>query len=520
MIYLIAIAIALAGCKSRHTAPLEGFGNEDQVLRISSASEPETLDPRKARDLPTVTILNMLYEGLLRLNFSGKPTPGIAESYALSSDQKKYTFKLRKCKWSNGDPITAGDFVRSWKEVLDPLFPAPNAYQLYAIKGAKAAKEGKDSLDNVGIKAIDSQTLEVELETPLAYFTELVCSFFYYPVHSNFSSGNLITNGPFKVRAWKRQSELIVERNENYWDVSEVKLDGIIIQILDEQTALRMYENGEIDWAGSPMGTLPQDSILTLTHQHTLRITNAAGTHWFQFNISKKPFDNEKMRKAFTLALNRKAIVEHVTQGGQKPAEGIVPPSLGLRSKPYFEDNDVPKAFEALQEALKETDTSIDDLPPISLCYISNDRNNKIAQAVQQQWKKTLGISVQLENCESQVFFENRKNSNFQMAMGSWYADFHDPINFLELFKSKNNPTNGTNWEDSSYQNLLDESSKELDPSKRFKLLQQAEALLMRQLPVAPLFFGVFNYVKDDNLLGVYFSDLGYLDFKYAFFGD
>ena len=514
------ILCTLTSCKSKHSATAEGFESGDQVVRIASAEEPTSLDPRKARDLPTATYLNMLYDGLFRLDFHGNPQPAIAESVQISPDQKIYTFKLRKTYWSNGDPLTAGDFVRTWTSILDPQFPAPNAYQFYVIKGAKAAKEGSSLLSEIGLSAPDPYTLVVELEAPLSYFQELVSTFFFFPIHSQSSAGNVIANGPFLLRSWEPRNAFIVVKNPRYWDAHEVRLDGVIVQTLDEHTALRMFENDELDWAGSPMGTLPQDSIQTLRRQQNLQITQGAGTHWFRFNTEKPPFNNANMRKAFNLAINRKAIVEHITQGYQKPATALVPPALGLRANAYYADNDVTGAWVAFQESLAEQDLSKDDLPSVSLYYGASDRNHKIAQAVQQQWSKALSIQVNLQSLEGQLLREKLKTNDYQIAAGSWFADFNDPINFLEIFKFKSNPTNSTGWENSTYAELLNKSSSEKDKQKRNSLLEQAEKVLMEHMPVAPLFFSAFNYVKDESLLGVYFCDLGYLDFKYAFFGD
>ncbi len=519
----VALAIALMGsaCKKRQ-APIDSeFAVEGgEVVKISAIDDPTSLDPRKVRELLPVSILHWLYDGLMRLNFHGKPQNGIAEDVQISDDGKTYTFKLRPSSWSDGTPLTAGHFVNTWKTILDPSFPAPNAYQLYVIKGAKAAKEGKIPLDEVKLHAPDDHTLIVELEAPTAYFLELVATHFYYPVHPDSTDERPITNGPFMLKKWKRHNELSFAKNPRYWDSREVRLDGILLYILDEHTALRMFSLGELDWVGSPMGTIPQDAIPTLKHQHHLHIAPAAGTHWFRFNVESAPFKAEKMRRAFALAINRKDIVEHVTQGNQTPAEGIVPPSFGLKSSDYFDDHDVPKAWYAFQEALEEMKMSKDELPPISLCYVGNDRNNKVVQAVQQQWKKGLGIEIQLDNCEMQVFLDRLAQKNYQIALGGWYADIRDPINFLEVFKYKNTSTNNTGWENREYIQLLNRSDAEQDNTKRLALLGEAQGILMAEMPVAPLFYGAFNYVKADSLLGAYFSDLGFVDFKHAFFGD
>lgn len=515
---LIALLLVLTSCKVRHTDTKDGFKEDEQVLRIACAEELTSYDPRKVRGLVPVTVLHMLYEGLMRLDNHGRPTNALAEAVHLSQDAKTYTFKLRKAKWSNGDPVTAFDFAETWKSILDPNFPAPNAYQFYLIKNAKEAKEGSANPEEIGIKATDPSTLVVELTNPAPYFLDLVCTHFFYAVHPKSSFDQIICNGPFTVKKWKQNNEILFEKNKDYWDREDVHLDGIALYILDDQTALRMFERGELDWAGSPMGTLPQDALPTLKHAHQLRVSPAAGTHWFRFNTGIPPFNNLSMRKAFTYSLNRKDIIEYITQGFQRPAEAIVPPNFGLSKNSYFADHAVPSAWYAFQEALEEMKIAKDELPEIVLSYAVSDRNNKIAQAVQQEWKKALGITVRLEGIESKIFFERLNQKKFQMAIGSWYADFRDPINFLEVFKSKNNTTNNTHWENERFTKLLNKSDKEADSEKRLSLLSKAQGILMQELPVAPLFFGSFNYVKKEELLGVYFCDLGYLDFKYAFF--
>ncbi len=249
-----------------------------------------------------------------------------------------------------------------------------------------------------------------------------------------------IGNGPFKLKNWAHHNSLIFIKNENFWDASEVHLTKITATILDEHTALTLYENRELSWAGSPMDTIPQDAVATLKARHQLRVLPAAGTHWCRYNTAKPPFQNSQMRRAFALSIDRKAIVTHVTQGNQKPALAVVPPSFGLPRHAYFEDHDSPMAWEAFQKGLDALNLSKDDLPSISLSYPANDRNQKLAQALQQQWAKGLGITVTLQGEESKVFLDRLKRGDYQIALGSWYADIQDPVNFLDLFKSKREP--------------------------------------------------------------------------------
>jgi oligopeptide transport system substrate-binding protein len=288
--------------------------------------------------------------------------------------------------------------------------------------------------------------------------------------------------------------------------------------ILEPNTAFQMFLRRALDWTGSPLSILPPDAIPALKSERRLKIAPAAGTHWFRLNVDKPPFDKLNMRKAFAYALNRQAITEHILQGGQIPAMGIIPPSLNLNNKPLFDDNTVVKARELFQAALDEANMTKDQLPPIYLSYKTDERSQKIAQAVQQQWQKAFNIPILLDGCEAKCYFEKINTGNYQIGSGSWFADFRDPINFLDVFKSRDNKTNHTNWENLEYISLLDQSSGEKDPEQRKEVLRQAEKLLVEQMPVIPLFFYTFNYVKTDHLEGVYVSDLGYIDFKNAHF--
>lgn len=495
----------------------------DSYLRIVIANDPISIDPRLVRDLPSSSVMHMLFEGLMRTTNNGKVIPGIAAHVSISNDQKKYTFYLRPSEWSDGSPLTAFDFAETWKIVLSPNFPAPNAYQLYMIKGAKLAKEGKASLESIGVKAIDSQTLTIELEEPTPYFLEMVSCHFFFPVHqslrdpSNKQTTTVISNGPFSIDKWIKRSEFNVVKNPHYWDAENVMLAGISLHVLDEHTALQLFKAGQLDWIGSPLSTIPQDAIIPLKQQNKLQIEQGAGTHWFRINTHNPPFNNEKMRRAFALGVNRQAIVDHVTQGNQQPAIGIIPPSFGLAEQKFYSDNAVTTAQTLFDEALAEEGITKNQLPKIILSYASDDRNHKIAQTVQQQWNKTFGINVILNGNEPQVQLDKVKQGHYQLGVGSWYADIQDPINFLEIFKFQDNPTNQTFWHNNTYTALLDLSSREPDPLKRQKILADAESILMQGMPVIPLFYSAYNYLKSDRVENVYFSPLGYLDFKGAY---
>ncbi len=496
----------------------------EQQLTVAVSADVQTMDPRLMHNTLSTNVVHMLFEGLMYVNAYGEIMPGVAKNVSISEDGLTYTFHLKESAWSDGTPLTAEDFEYTWKSVLNPKFPAPNAYQLFVIKGAQAAKEGKGTLDAVGIKAVDPKTLVVELVQPTPYFIELTTTHFYAPVSRHWAEakdrGSMVSNGPFKFDHVQMGKEFSVVKNPHFWNASQVKLDRITLAVMDDNTALKIFQKGGVEWVGSPMSFIPPDAIATLKMDGKLVFAPAAATTWLVINTEKPPFDQVKMRKAFNLAIDRQGLVDYVIKGSHTPATGIVPLSLLPRARPYFEDNDVPAAWTNFQNALKEAELSKDDMPAISFCYSATDRNHKIAQTLQQQWIKAFGIEVRLEPCESHVYFDRMRQKNYQIGIGSWVGDIKDPINFLEVFKSKENGTNMTRWESADFRELLSASMKVRDRVERLTLLGKAEHLLMENVPVLPLFHVSFNYVKKSDVKGVYFSELGYLDFRHAYRGE
>lgn len=519
-----AAILAIFNSCGKETTPSAQSKNH---LNIAATDDPLSLDPRLVRDLASSTAMRMLFEGLMRVNADGQLVPGVAEKVLVSEDGKIYTFTIRpNAAWSDGTLLTADDFEQTWKTVLSPDFPAPNAYQLYAIKNGKKVKEGRLPTEDLGVTAIDASTLQVELEEPTPYFLELAACHFYFPVSARMRAAPLtaplthpdthVGNGPFKLSEWKPRNTFSVAKNLAYWDAAKVQLDHIALHILDENTSLQMFKSGQLHWAGSPLSTLPQDALTSLKNSGKLSIAPGAGTHWFRFNTQKPPFDKPEVRRAFSLALDRQAIVDHITQGNQLPAIGVIPPILGLDTVYGYSDHSVEEARRLFEKVLSENRMTREDLPKITLCYSANDRNQKIAQAVQQQWKEALGIDVILESSEGKIVIDKMHKGQYLMSLGSWYADINDPINFLEIFKSKENPTNQTFWENARYASLIEQSSIEQSPDKRKILLAKAEMVLLDFMPIAPLFHASYNYLKKPEVVGVYFSPLGYVDFKEA----
>lgn len=510
------ILVMCAACSSkRHDA-----------LRMNIGGEPHTLDPRRARDLQSLTITKMFFEGLSRINPEERAELAMAEKVDISEDGKTYTFHLRPALWSSGETVTAHDFVYAWSKVLDPYFPADQAFQMFVIKNAKRCKDGKTVFEQVGIKALDDKTLQVELEHPIPYFLELTALPVYFPIsqkideaHPRWSTDaqTLVGNGPFKIKEWKHSDHLYAVKNGNYWDVSHVKLEKIELIMVSEDVELKMYENGDLDWAGSPLSTLPVGALRGLKKQGQLQVKPFLATYFFRTNVEAEPFYHPLMRKAFALAIKRSEIVEHVTQGDQLPAMSFLPPSLGIQKAPYFNDGDLAAAKALFEEALSAEGLTLETLPPISLMYIAGERNHLIAQSVQNQWRVAFGIEVQIQAVERKVFFDRITKRNFQLAVGSWTADISDSMNFLEIFKFKAGGSNNTGWENPRYRELLDLALNEGNEQKRRQIFQECESILMQEMPIIPLFHYTLLYVSKQNVKGVVLSHLGGLDFKWAY---
>lgn len=285
--------------------------------------------------------------------------------------------------------------------------------------------------------------------------------------------------------------------------------------MVDNPTALSMFERHELDWVGSPLSTLPTDALASLKQQDLLSVKPAAGIYLLRYQVENSPLDQSKIRQALTLVINRQNLIEHVLQGNQIPAKGLIPPSF-LHCPAHFRDHDIDRAQKLLKEALEDMHLSKDRLPTITISYANGERAHKTAQVIQQQWKENLGIDVQLQSYESKTFYERLKNKDYQVTIGSWFADFYDPISFLDVFKHKDNGTNNTGWEDPEYIQLLSLSCETPHPTNRDNFLVEAEKVLLEKMPIAPLYYGSYNYLKRPDVQGVYFSELGYLDFKHA----
>ena len=279
---------------------------------------------------------------------------------------------------------------------------------------------------------------------------------------------------------------------------------------------LMMFKNNELDWAGSPYSSIPTDAIPSLKTQNLIKSDPFLGTYWIRTNTESGPLRNENLRKALALAINRNEIVTHVTNN-YEPATGIVPTSFGLQNVPYFSDGSEDEARDLFKQAIEKENISIDSFPEFTLTYAADTKNHRIAQAIQNQWKKTLGLNVKLEGLEGPACLEKVAKGNYQLAVGSWIADFRDPISFLEVFKTKLVGTNNTNWESLNYQKALEATYLAKNSEDRLNGLKESEQILMDEMPVIPIFHYTMLYITNDHLKDVILTDSGHIDFKWAY---
>lgn len=509
-------------------------GGEKKILRTNNNSQPGTLDPALATGTHESWILQHVYEGLMRYNDKNELEPGMAESYEVSEDGLTYTFKLRDgIKWSNDDPITAQDFEYSWKRVLDPELASEYSFQLTTyVVGAEEALAGEGSMDDVGIKALDDKTLEVKLKTPTAYFTGLTAFYTLFPVHQASVEGNpewandpnttpIVSNGAFKIAEWNKGSNVLLEKNPNYYDADKVNLDGIDFAMLeDNNTSYSKYQGGEFDLIVSPPSTVVAQG--NEQDNPELKVGADVGVYYFEFNTTEKPFNNAKVRQALSMTIDRKTIVENITQGGQLPAEGIVPPGLlDDTGKDFREANgnliteDVEKAKTLLEEGLKEEGMTVADLNGKVLIYNTDEGHKKVAQAVQEMWKQNLGVEVGLENMEFQVLLDRRKEQDFDIARSGWIGDYADPNTMLDLYMT-DNPQNDSKYSNPEFDALLKTAAGTNDQKVRMDSMKEAEKIITQDLPIIPVYFYTQPRLEKPYVTGVYKNPLAYPTLKYA----
>ncbi len=531
---VLALATVLAACNSDDSTDKDSDSSNDSgesagggELNLLVPSEPPSLHPGLATDTTSSAILQNIFEGLMSRK-DGELIEGAAQEYKISDDFLTYTFTLRDAKWSNGDPVTSEDFKYSWLWTLNPENASEYASILYPIKGAKAYNSGEGSAEEVAISTPDEKTLEVTLEMPTEYFLELTAFKTMSPIHKATQEANptwyseadtIVSNGPYKLTEWVHSGNMVLEKSENYWDADNVAVDTVNIAMVEsEATQMTMFDNDEVDYLGPPYGNISLDAIDRLKTDGSLNIVDKTGVYVYKFNTTDEVMSNANIRKALTYAIDRKALVENITKGEQKPALGLVPNTVeGFGDdEGYYKDADYETAKELLAAGLKELGMSDPSELTVSLSYNTSEAHAAVAQFVQQGWTKELGINVKLDNSEWQVYLDKLTNLDFQAARMGWIADYNDAYTFLEQYDTASNGNNDTGWENPKYAELLTQSNAETDSAARLDLLLQAEAILMDEMPIAPIYFYTDQFVKKDYVSDMESDSLGNIQLKYV----
>jgi dipeptide transport system substrate-binding protein len=498
----------------------------EKVLNLNNGQEPTSFDPPIGFDAVSWNSLNNLMEGLTRLGPDNEPQAATASKWDLSSDGKTYTFHIRSnAKWSNGDDVKASDFVYSWKRLLDPATGSSAAFLGYFIEGGEAYNTGKGSADDVKVKAVDDKTLEVTLTSPSSYFLSIISNPCFFPINEKVATANpkwfaeastFVGNGPFNLTDWQHDSEFTFTKNPKYWDAKHVKLDKVHwAMVNDENTEYQMYKTGQLDTSDVPSELADQ-----LFKSGDVKVEDQAGEYFYRFNLTKAPFQNENIRKAFALAVNQQQMVDLVTKNKEKPAYGFV--SYGFKD-PNGKDfrkqsgdlikTDVAKAKELLKKGMEEE--GYKTLPEVTLTYSTSDVHKKIAEALQQMFKENLGVDVKLANMEASVFATDQKALKFQLSRSSFLADYPDPINFLENFIT-GSPMNRTGWSNAEFDKLIKDAKAEKDEKKRYEMMYQAEKLFLDAAPIIPIHFYNQVYLQNNSVTGIVRHPVGYLELKWA----
>ncbi|MGE6203482.1 peptide ABC transporter substrate-binding protein [Guptibacillus hwajinpoensis] len=534
MLLSLVLLISIVGCTTTENSSSESnSGNDDakqedgaKVLKLNNGSEPTSFDPPIGFDSVSWNALNNLMEGMTRLDKEDQPQPAAAKEWDLSEDGKTYTFHLREdAKWSNGEPVTAEDFEYAWKRLANPDTASPAAFLAYFIEGAEAFNTGEGSEDDMMVKAVDETTLEVTLESPVAYFPSVISNPAFFPVHKatveenpewHTEADTYVSNGPFKLTKWEHDSKFEFSKNENYWDAANVKLDKVDWAMVDDtNTEYQMYKTGELHTSD-----VPADLSEELFNDGQAQVEDQSGTYFYRFNLEMEPFQNENIRKAFAMAVDQQKIVEFVTKNEEKPANGFVAYGFEDAAGGDFREvggdlvtTDADQAKELLEKGMEEE--GYDELPAVTLTYNTSDDHKKIAETLQQMYKEVLGVDVDLANQEWNVFSDEQKQLNLQFSRSSFLADYADPINFLESFQSGHS-MNRTGWSNEEYDSLIAQAKEETDEAKRFEYMHDAEALLFEEMPIFPIHFYNQVYLQNEDVTGIVRHPVGYMELKWA----
>lgn len=523
---MVARLLLFALCAVAVVARPVDDGIRDQVLLVGNGAEPQDLDPQIMTAFTDQNIALALFEGLCALDEkSSQPVPAAAARWETSEDGLVHTFHLREgLKWSDGSPLTAHDFVASWRRALLPTLAAEYAYLLYPLKHAEAINTGRAPAAALGAEAIDDRTLRLTLERPTPYLPALTANPIWFPLH--FASlgksggltqrggawtraGNLVGNGPFVLREWSANAHVKVAKNAHYWDAANVRLNGI---------TFFPTENMDVDERRFRAGQVHLTAELPLAKVDSYRRTAPASvrldpfleTFFLRFNTTRPPLSDERVRRALSLAIDRDLLSRTLLRGTRQPAGHYTPPDCAGYTAEARVTHDVAAARRWLAEAGFPGGRGF---PALEVQVRNDELHTKVMEVIQAMWARDLGVQITLAPMEQKTWISNQQSLNYAISTARWVGDFVDPVTFLDMFVPDGS-NNWTGWADRDYARLIAAAVDETDPAARFATFQQAEKRLLGAAPIAPVFFGVRAYLIHPAVRGWEPALLGFRQYK------
>ena len=509
----------LASCLVGALLCAGGCGGRDEPadLIIVNGAEPESLDPQIVSGQPEMRVVSSLFEGLTRFNArTGDPEPALASHWELSPDGLVYTFHLRtNLTWSTGEPITAGDFAWSWLRVLKPATAADYAALLFYLKNAEEFHLGQLADEQaVGVRALDDHTLRVELVSPTAFFLSL-CAFPPLAVvppdvvgrHGDqwIRTQPLKTSGAYTLEFWRINDRIRLRRNLRYWDNANTQNDLVdLLPITSATTALNLYLNGQADivWDKNLVPVHLTDALRGRPDFHTF---DYLGSYFVRFNVTRKPFDDTRVRKAFAMAIDRQRIVERVTRGGEKPAATLVPLSTANYLPAEGLQHDPAEARRLFAEAGFPGGRGFPAVSYLLNAGTSGSADEKVAVELQAMWRDVLGVEVSLRPMEWKTYLATMSTLDYDLCRSSWIADYNDPNTFLDMFLS-NSGNNRTGWKDARYDEIIRRANATVELQPRAEIFREAETYLLREVAlIGPIYsYAGFNYYDPEKIAGIH----------------
>lgn len=519
------VALLAGGCGKRET--LAAIGDRTQELRLNNEGEPSSLDPAVATGTIEHSIMLSLYEGLVTPDPKDLSVrPGAAENWDISPDGKVYTFHLRKNgRWSNGEPVTARDFVASYHRMLMPSMASPYSYMLYPVKNAEGFNLGKiTDFGQVGFKALDDYTLEVTLHSPAPWLLSMMIHDSWYPVptavikkHGAIDDRtnpwtrpeNFVGNGPFVLKEWRMNSHILVERSPTYWDAKNVRLNKIYFDPTEStDTAERIFRSEQIH--SDPQAPPSKVAFYRKYKPNLINVYPLLATYFYKINVTRPPMNDKRVRQALAMAIDRHAITETIMRAGEEPAYFLTPPNtVGYTCQTKIKE-DVAAARQLLAEAGYPDGNNF---PTVEVLFNTLQSHKAIAEAFQEMWKKNLNINVVLHNEEWKVYLDSMRHLDYFIGRAGWNGDYVDPSTFLDLFTTESG-NNETGWSNADYDRLVHLASNTGDRAVRYDAYQRAEAILLDEMPIIPIYFYTRPRLIQPSVRGWYPNVLDQYDFK------